>query len=79
MKQFFKTTFTVTVLSDEIIVGLPLEHLNYAVTEGDCVLHGYGVSKEEILDGRQMADALYDAGSQPEFFHLDDNGNLTNV
>jgi hypothetical protein len=33
------------------------------------------VKKTESLRGKQMADALTEAGSEPGFFRLDDDGN----
>jgi ABC-type protease/lipase transport system fused ATPase/permease subunit len=34
-----------------------------------------GGSEPEKLSGKEMADALYAAGSEPAFFMLDDEGN----
>lgn len=73
--KFYKTTFTVTVLSEEPIQDMDIADLPRGYTEGDLVLHSVK-AKETKLTGKQAADLLYDAGSQPGFFNLDDKGDL---
>ncbi len=70
-KNFFETTFTIKVLSEKPIEGIDLQDLDYEVNEGHSVLRSRR-EKIKSLTGKQMANALYDAGSDPSFFQLDD-------
>lgn len=74
-RKFYKTTFTIEVLSEEPLGDeLTLSQIDYAITEGPCV--GFTLlNRQEELTSKQMADALYEAGSDPGFFQLDDDGN----
>lgn len=71
----FKTEIKLTVLSEhEISFGTELESI---IWEGD---HGAFVIDEtrqpaKRLTGLEMARALREAGSTPDFFELDDDGN----
>ena len=73
-KKFHRTVIQVVVLSEEPFNCESLEGINYAITDGDCVGTVETKSAKE-LTGRQMANALYAAGSEPGFFGLDDDGN----
>ena len=74
-KKFHKTVFQVTVLSEKPFASdLSLSDIHDEITTGDCS----GVVKEvshEEMNGKQAADALYEQGSDPGFFMLDDEGN----
>jgi hypothetical protein len=73
-KAFHKYTFTVTVLTDrEIPTDMGLPEICQEADDGDFVMD-YD-SDVEFLTGKQMADALKEARSEPEFFELDDDGN----
>lgn len=77
MSEFYKTTFTFTVLSEEPIAYDSAPDLEWILTEcdlGDYVLADENY-KEKRLTGKQMANALIAAGSEPGFFRLDENGN----
>ena len=70
---FYKKSYTITVLSEEPIVFDDIEDIAYAINEGPCVgAMEEGVSEQ--LNGKQMAEALVKVGSDPGFFHLDENG-----
>lgn len=74
-RKFHKTVITLEVLSeDPIPTWMEVENVLNECAEGGFVLANVGTKSEE-LNGKQAADALYDAGSQPEFFRLDDEGN----
>lgn len=74
--KYYKTTFEVVVLSEEPITDIDLEDIPYLVNEGNGVLHTFVATDEKKLYGKEMAEQLYDAGSEPEFFNLDDNGEI---
>lgn len=74
-RKFYKTTVTFVVLSEEPIPPYTdLYHIAQEAAEGRYV-GSFGASPEELLDGSEMAKALYEAGSEPGFFELDDDGN----
>jgi hypothetical protein len=73
-RTYYKTTYTFEVLSEEPMPdGISLSRLEEETYSGHCVGR-FGDFKEEVLTGKQAADALYEFGSQPEFFCLDDEG-----
>jgi len=77
-KQFHRTTITVLVLHDEPWPDeWSLEDVAYWTNEGHMVWTPPLTATTETLTGKEMADALYAAGSQPDFFNLDDDGNET--
>lgn len=76
MAKFYRTLVSFTVLSEE-----PIDNMDIGTIVNDCqdhhlVMTGTGTDVIE-LDGKQMADELYDANSEPGFFQLDDDGNPT--
>ena len=74
-RQFHKTTITVEVLSEGSILQVEsLQELAYMITEGDCSGQ-FSVGTSEALTGKQMAEALMEQHSDPEFFGLDESGN----
>ena len=74
MSAFHKKVIQVTVLSDGYFSGCELDAIRYEITEGSCVGVVKEISNEEISP-KEMAQALNAAGSSPEFFNLDDDGN----
>lgn len=72
--KFFKTTFTVTVLSEGPFGDWEnLHDVAYAIDEGDC--SGHIAEKTEVMTPKEAAKALQEQGSDPEFFQLDAEGN----
>jgi hypothetical protein len=74
-RKFYKTTYTLVILSEQPINEMAsLEDLQYEITDGEFsgITHR---DKEEIVDGKAMADLLKGQGSDPEFFRLDAEGN----
>ncbi len=68
-----RTTFTITVLSrGHLPDSITLEEIDYAITEGDC--SGQIDRTDDTLTGPQMALALKEQGSDPEFLGLTDTG-----
>ena len=69
--KYFKTTYTVVVLSEDApAAGLSLEELDEAIGIGPCV----GVVSDDggvELTPLEMAAALNEAGSAPDFFFAD--------
>lgn len=72
---FYKTIIQIEVLSeDKPVDDLDLRQISYEIYDGDCVGASSLISKQE-LTGKECANELYDLGSEPEFFNLDDDGN----
>jgi len=65
-RKFYKTTFELVVLSEE-------ELADHVALDGDWVgnLH---VGSVEVLNGKQAAQALMAARSEPGFFRLTEDG-----
>jgi len=77
-KKFYKTIFTIEVLSEDRPCDVnTLADLHYAITEGDCC--SKWSERGEQITAKECADALYDQGSEPGFFQLDDDGNPLEV
>jgi len=75
MRKYYRTVFTITVLSTESLpVDLGLSGLAYGITEGDWSGE-VDRQADQKLTGKQMADALIAQGSDPEFLGLDAEGN----
>lgn len=73
-RKFFKTTFTVEVLSETTPVnGLSLAEIAFEIDEGDC---SGAVTEVEVveLSPKQAAKALINQGSDSEFFQLSEDG-----
>lgn len=66
-RKFYKTTFEIIILSEKPIDEINLEDIPYEVTEGPCCLHTFRMEQETHLTGKEMADELCDAGSDPGF------------
>lgn len=75
--KFWKTTLVVEVLSErEIPDHMSLSDIAIEMDVGDFVGRVKDVSDEEVT-GQEMANLLYDFGSDPGFFMLNDNGEPT--
>ena len=73
-KKYYKTIFTFVLLSEDPIPdGLSLSDLEYECDQGADVGF-FDAQKDETLNGKQMADALAEAGSDTGFFNLTDEG-----
>lgn len=74
-RKFFKTTYTIVVLSeDHPVTNMSLEDLSYEIEDGEC--SGVVTSDAGIeLTPSQMAKALTAQGSSPDFFQLS-NANM---
>ena len=73
-KKFYKTTIPIVILSEGPLEYDGLDDLHYLIDSGPCVGQ-MGEPDQEILDGKAAADALYELGSDPSFFDLDEYGN----
>jgi hypothetical protein len=78
-RKFYRTTLKLTVLTeDEPLSGSvgisDLGRLGELLDDGPAV-GVLNVKNTEQLTGKQMATALTEAGSEPGFFQLDDDGN----
>ena len=74
-RKFYKTTVTFTVLSEDPIP--PNSNIGGIVDEcnvGEYVMHSSTIN-HEVLNGKQAAEELFNAGSEPQFFKIDDEGN----
>jgi hypothetical protein len=73
-KKYHRATYTFVMLSEDPIPdGLSLGDIEYMCDHGPNVGF-FDDTKNEALDGKQMAAALDEAGSEPSFFSLDENG-----
>jgi len=73
-RKFHKRVITVTVLSeDELSDGAELDAVHEFITNGACSGE-VSWGPDQTLDGGQMAKALKKQGSDPQFFHLNDDG-----
>lgn len=73
-RTFYKTTVTVEVLHEEPLDFDNLEDLHYMITDGECS-GKFEVTDFVAMNGKNMAKALQEQGSDPEFFQLDKKGN----
>jgi hypothetical protein len=73
VRKFYRKVYQVVVLSEDEADDR-LETIPYNVTDGPDCLHSFECVESKEMTGREMADALHDAGSEPVFFGLDDDG-----
>lgn len=73
-RKFYKTVIEVVVLSERPYGPKRLSDVAYDIMDGDCV-GGWDATESKEIDGRAAADLLYEFGSEPGFFQLDDEGN----
>jgi len=72
-KTIYKTVVSITVLSDEPLDGASLEDIAYETENGQWV--GYNLThKETKIKGAKAIQAISDAGSDPGFFFMDNDG-----
>ncbi len=77
MGKFYATTITLKILSDRDVNNLDLKDLIEESDTGDCVL---SILQRDVVEltGEQVAEDLIEAGSDPSFFNLDEDGNEIN-
>lgn len=74
-RQFIKTTFSITVLSDEPLPDdIDLEGVAHAIGDGPYIGGEFRRETQE-LTAKEAATALVELGSEPDFFQLDEDGN----
>jgi hypothetical protein len=77
-RKFYKTTFTVILLSEEPLIldneRGPLYSIPYLLQEGYC-FGGITNEKHATLNGKQTAKALLKQREDPEYLQIDKNGN----
>jgi len=73
-RKFYRTVFTVTVLSEEPIGDVSLETLGEMIDSGPCS-GNFERQASVPVDAPTMATMLQQQGSDPSFFQLDDAGN----
>ncbi len=73
-RKFYKTIIVVEVLSEDPYSPDTLEGIARDIMTGDCVGDWDAETSEEV-DGPAMVQLLYESGSEPGFFQLDDEGN----
>ncbi len=73
-RKFYKTVFTIEVLSEEPIPDtMDTSQVIFEATLGDFSMTE-GERVETILNGKAAAEALKEQGSDPSFFRLNDAG-----
>jgi hypothetical protein len=73
-RKFYQTRIVVTVLSeDKPYDPNDLNQVAHDITSGDHV-GNFNVDESLSLDPKDTADALYNMGSEPDFFRLTDEG-----
>ena len=76
-REFYRKIVEVEILSEEPIGPIDdLSHLDHMITMGDCSGQVNHLLQHK-LDGKQMAVALMDQGSDPGFFRLTETGEDT--
>jgi hypothetical protein len=75
-RSFYRTTVTIEVLSDEPITDVDLPYLLEGIENGPFV-GGPLNKRQKRVSAKAMAAALYEFGSEPGFFQLDDAGKPT--
>ena len=76
-RKFYRNVVQIVVLTEDEPLGggVPtLSSIEYEINYGDCVGGELSIDSKQI-SSKQVADALYDLGSEPGFFQLDDDGN----
>jgi len=71
MKKYYKHTYKVIVLSESPDED-DIDCIAYNVTEGEDVLFSFSRDKLEVLNEREISQALFNCGSEPSFFMIDD-------
>ena len=78
-RKFYVTKYVVTLLSEEPLKSaMSLEEVAYAMNEGECSGEVEAFPAKKV-GAKKMAKLLQAQGSDPEFFHIDEEGNDTEV
>lgn len=75
-RKFYKSTIILEVLHEEsnaLNSVTELGEIAAMICEGDCS-GSWTIKKHKVLNGKQVALALQEQGSDPEFFQLDEHG-----
>ena len=80
IRKFYRTVIQVEILSEEPyhLGSKDLDDIRFDIIEGDCSGAITDIVINEQLDGKQVALALQNQGSDPEFFQIDEEGNDIN-
>jgi hypothetical protein len=73
-RKFFRTTYTVEILSEDPITASLETAIAEASRSGGSLVARIPPGVTTEIDGRACADELYRFGSEPEFFMLTDEG-----
>lgn len=73
-RSIYKTVVSFIVLSDEPIEDVPLDQIIYETEEGQWVKYNEDMKSKQIK-GNKAVKAIYESGSEPGFFFMDDKGN----
>ena len=73
-RKFYKAVFQIEVLSEEPIPDMSSEDIAYQTRDGHMSGHFLETTRT-TMTGKQLAEALGNQGSSPEFFRLDEDGN----
>jgi hypothetical protein len=73
-KKYYRTIIQVEVLSEEPIGDVSMSEIIHNAQDGDWSGKNTTITQDEELSGKQMAEALLDQGSDPEFFQIDEEG-----
>ena len=74
-KKYYRSVVQIEILSEEPFEdGQSLEDIDYEITEGNNSGVVSMVKHNQELSGKEMSKKLKEQGSDPEFFHLDDDG-----
>lgn len=71
---FYKTRFTIDVISPKPLELTEPSELVYAITEGDCMGSQDVQGPSEPIDAQTVARLAWEWGGSPEFFGLTDSG-----
>ena len=70
----YQTTYTVKVLSEEPLpTYMALSEIERQTTLGEYALHSFGAIEEKRVSRKEMTALLYEAGSDPSFFQIEND------
>jgi hypothetical protein len=73
-RKFYRTVIQIEILSEDPYETNDLNTIEYDITEGRCSGNAKDIIRNEVKNGKEMADLLTAQGSAPEFFNLNDAG-----
>jgi len=74
-KKIYRTIILLTVLSESPIPeGMSVEDIDAECSEGEFTGKTEWQKVNEVLEGKEAADAVRDTGSSTDFFQMDENG-----